>query len=150
MLRRRTPLGTPHLSPDVVAELSEMAQAARPLETGGILLGWYEHHDIRITDAIAVEDPAATVNVVQPWERSAAAAYMKGQPAGSPLGYVGEWHSHPGPAGPSPLDMLSFIGIAEAANQPLVQVVMALHGNEWRPVVRMSRITSRFSARRRR
>lgn len=153
MLRRRTPLGTPHLSPDVVAELSEMAQAALPLETGGILLGWYEHHDIRITDAIAVEDPAATATSYSRGNEAgnaALAAYMKGQPAGSPLGYVGEWHSHPGPAGPSPLDMLSFIGIAEAANQPLVQVVMALHGNEWRPVVRMSRITSRFSTRRRR
>ena len=72
MLRRRTPLGTPHLSPDVVAELSEMAQAALPLETGGILLGWYEHHDIRITDAIAVEDPAAT-----------ATSYSRGNEAGN-------------------------------------------------------------------
>ena len=60
MLRRRAPLGTPHVSPEVVAKLSDLAEAALPLETGGILLGWYEHHDIRVTDGIVVDDPAAT------------------------------------------------------------------------------------------
>ena len=139
------------LAPQAIAKLSTFAQAALPLETGGILLGWYEHDDIHVADVVVVDDPSATATSYRRGREEgnmALATYMKSGPVDSPIGYVGEWHSHPGPSGPSPLDTSSFIAITGTAKRPLAQVVMTLHGHEWRPIVCMSRFNSRFRGRR--
>ena len=150
-MKRKRSLPSVELSPATVAKLSGLAQAALPVETGGILLGWHHQGNIHVVDAIAVEDPSATESAF--WRRheagnAALSAYMDDQEAGSPVGYVGEWHSHPGPAGPSLRDKLSFIRITQSAGRPLAQVIIALHGHHWEPIVSISRFTAGFVRRR--
>lgn len=151
-MRRAKPPPLVALAPDVVSKLSVLAQMALPLETGGILLGWYQLDDIHVADAIVVPDPSATATSYRRGRvegNEVLAAYMMDHPEDTPVGYVGEWHSHPGSAGPSPLDMLSFLNITQSANQPLAQVVMTLQHDGWQLVVCMSRFKKRFGRRRR-
>jgi hypothetical protein len=136
-----------NLGPDVQEKLAGLAQAALPLETGGILLGWYNDADIQVVDAIVVDDPCATATSYHRGREQgneALAAFLNSQGVGSPVGYVGEWHSHTGAVGPSALDAFSFASITRAAKRPLVLVVMALDTDHWEPFVRVSQLVGRF------
>ncbi|MFF1400774.1 Mov34/MPN/PAD-1 family protein [Streptomyces sp. NPDC058287] len=79
-----------------------------PRETGGILLGYREDADIVVTHALVVDGPgASTHRYVRDDVRANArlAAFLAPRAESDPTGYVGEWHSHPAPFGPSPTDV---------------------------------------------
>lgn len=54
------------------------------------------------------------------------------QPSHSPVGYVGEWHTHPGPVGPSGIDMSTITATALEATDAIALVVVARYDEEWR------------------
>lgn len=115
------------------------AAAALPDEAGGILVGWLDHDGLHVTAAHVVADPRAG----RTWYvRRAAAAQevldraLASEPAGSPVGYVGEWHSHPGASGPSRQDLRTMRSFSADVGHRLALVVLRYDGG-WAPEVRV-------------
>jgi hypothetical protein len=46
--------------------------------------------------------------------------------AGTVLGYVGEWHSHPAPLGASTQDLEELTRISQGTGQPIALIVLVL------------------------
>lgn len=91
---------------DAQATIAAAAVAAEPFETGGILLGWWNEGAVVVRYAVEVHDPAATSsgwtrNEHQSQAALASALELHQHPW---LGYVGDWHTHPAPCGPSGQD----------------------------------------------
>lgn len=116
------------------------AAAALPDETGGILVGWLDHDGLHVTAAHVVTDlRAGRTSYVR---RSATAQEvldraLASEPAGSPVGYVGEWHSHPGPSGPSRQDLRTMRSFSADVEHRLALVVLRYDGGRWTPAVRV-------------
>jgi integrative and conjugative element protein (TIGR02256 family) len=119
--------------------MAELARAASPNETGGILVG---RRDGEAVEVLAVSDagPKAVSSPVH-FERDGAhcQAFLERTAAalGEGVDYVGEWHSHPfSSATPSSRDAASFAEIAQDAenftNAPVL-VIVAPHaeGFDW-------------------
>ncbi|RKT53561.1 Mov34/MPN/PAD-1 family protein [Saccharothrix australiensis] len=115
---------------DAATTISELASAAHPRETGGLLLGWWVSGRVVIRYAIEVPDPNATTNSWSRDESSAQAALdMALAEHEHPwLGYVGDWHSHPAGHGTSGQDLTSIRRASIAYEQPLVLVVHRTDG----------------------
>lgn len=76
-------------------------------ETGGVLLGWRHDRGVYVHDALVVPDSHAKHTSYRRRHKPASdvlATALSGLADGSPIGYVGEWHSHPAPTGPSWVD----------------------------------------------
>jgi hypothetical protein len=145
-MKRCWTTGALHLDPDVVGKLSTFADDALPNEAGGILLGWYAGDDIHVVDAITVEDPNASPTSYRRRNdagNTALATYLEPLSPADPKGYVGEWHSHPAPDGPSPIDKLAFFSIIAAAQRTLVLVVLSRRGDRWEPTIQMAGVRRR-------
>lgn len=87
--------------------LVDRASVNEMQETGGILLGWRREDGIHIEQVIEVPDRNAAHTLYRRRHVPAQAALseaLAGLPADTPVGYVGEWHSHPALVGPSFLD----------------------------------------------
>jgi hypothetical protein len=89
------------------------ATAAHPTETGGVLIG-VETTRRRpwITDAVELPSPKATgsfYEVPSGGRRQAVAKLRRRDPR---LGYLGEWHVHPGDVPPSPTDASTLVRLA--------------------------------------
>lgn len=106
------------------------ATRAYPLETGGVLLGYWSGYDAVIVGSVG-PGPAAIhgTDHYRPdheYQRAGiAAAYAE---SARRVTYLGDWHSHPGgPAGLSKLDMETLRGIARhrraRAPHPLMLVL---------------------------
>jgi proteasome lid subunit RPN8/RPN11 len=123
-----------HLDNNAVTYMTERGRAALPHETGGILLGWTDTTG-RVWIDRAIEVPAATSGTYH-YERTSDVAQaaldtaLAGEPEGSPVGYVGEWHTHPAPAGPSDVDLDTLRGFADDAGHTLALVVLALQPDQ--------------------
>lgn len=97
-----------------------------PLEAGGILTGYREGDAIVVTHAIAV--PAATHRRHR-YVRDDIGAnellqqFLADRDADDPTGYVGEWHSHPAPTGPSGVDASTLRDLALLAQGPIALLV---------------------------
>ena len=108
--------------------MSASADAAIPRETGGILLGWCIRSGIHVSAAIEVPDPSSGFASYSR-DHSAAAALLRGaladEPTDSPVGYVGEWHSHPAPSRPSHTDRKAMRRLALDAKGTVALVVLA-------------------------
>lgn len=150
----------PAIELDALATMTDAADRAIPKETGGILLGFRSDQGLHITGAIEVTDLRATKHAYRRAHRRASkllAAALADQPSDSPVGYVGEWHTHPAPAGPSDIDMHAIAATALAATDQIALVVLARCDDEWQPIVAVAepqppqsptRRTSRRSLRR--
>jgi len=101
--------GVIRLSLRAARDIKHHTRAAMPQETGGILVGHYDNQDIVVEQVIVV-----------PPELGEPANYTRNGPraqtalnsiSNKTLGYVGEWHSHPQTAGPSPIDRKSLAKI---------------------------------------
>lgn len=106
---------------------------SRDQERGGILVGYREGHDVYVEDALPVSDPTAGhssyLRRARPAEQVLAAylqpfAETEGR---SYVGYVGEWHTHPLPAPPSPTDHAAMRTMSRANRQPVAMLVIARH-----------------------
>ena len=97
-----------------------------PTETGGILLGYHESNTIVVTNALTIGSDRASTNQ---YVRDDVKAnnllkdFLADRAADDPTGYVGEWHSHPAPAGPSPKDVSALRTIAKTSDVPIALVV---------------------------
>lgn len=97
-----------------------------PAEAGGILLGYYENKNIVVTNALVVEgdSPSFTQYVRDDVKANALLrAFLDGRASDDPIGYVGEWHSHPAPRGPSRTDISAMHAIARASDRPIALLV---------------------------
>lgn len=115
---------------DVRADAHETiaTEAAKrlPLETGGILLGYREMDNVVITHALVVDGGGATKDrYVRDDVRAnnRLAEFLSDRAEDDPIGYVGEWHSHPAPSGPSTIDRNALRAAAKAADGPVALVI---------------------------
>jgi proteasome lid subunit RPN8/RPN11 len=113
------------LSEDVRDQIGAAAASARPQETGGLLLGWWDADGVRVAAAAEVVDPSATGVC---WTRSRTTAQAALDDALKEIddpwvGYVGDWHSHPAPVGPSRADRAAITRVSRQYPGPVVLVV---------------------------
>lgn len=111
--------------------ISETAKQL-PTETGGILLGYREKGSIVITHALVVgSQEASSTRYVRNDVRANAilADFLAERAQDDPTGYIGEWHSHPAPKGPSPTDLGALRETAKASDGPIALVIHALGGD---------------------
>lgn len=116
--------------PGTVADTIVAAgRASAPREAGGILLGWATADGFELIDALVVPDGSASGTSYTRDSGAAQAALddvLSTQPSGSPLGYIGEWHTHPAPCPPSPRDIRAMRSIARRlSTRPAVLLVAA-------------------------
>jgi proteasome lid subunit RPN8/RPN11 len=107
------------------AKIHQAAESAAPHETGGLLLGWWEKGSIIIEHAIVLNDANATTHSWVRHEAEAQAALDRVRDArgSAPLGYVGDWHSHPANVGASGTDIMSLKTASGQFQLPLVLIV---------------------------
>lgn len=111
-----------------LASASVAAEDALPRETGGILLGWREPDAVVVSEMIEVVDPEASpMSYVRRHAHAEAALQRALEDAapGDPVGYVGEWHAHPAPQGPSRQDRRELRALARRTAHPVALVVLA-------------------------
>lgn len=88
------------------AELHALAASAHPRETGGLLLGWWQGRVPHVVAAVEVADPdAGRDRWTRDEARAAQALECVRRTFPAHVGYVGEWHSHPGDVAPSMQDL---------------------------------------------
>jgi len=111
---------------DAHATIASETARRLPLETGGILLGYREADNLVITHALVVDGGGATNNRyvrddVRANERLK--EFLSDRAEEDPIGYVGEWHSHPAPSGPSTIDRDAMRAAAKTAEGPIALLV---------------------------
>lgn len=112
------------------AAIAAAAVAAQPCETGGFLLGWWEDSVVVVPFAVEVPDQASTSSSwIRDEVRSQAALESALELYRHPwLGYVGDWHSHPAPCGPSGQDERSIRRASRSYPAPLLLLVRRSDG----------------------
>lgn len=105
--------------------LTATARRSEPKETGGLLIGWIDGRTIVVRHILEVPDPDAThTSWTRSEERANEALTQFLTEAEHPwLGYVGDWHAHPAPVGPSQTDKRSLKKDSRTVRQPLVLIV---------------------------
>jgi integrative and conjugative element protein (TIGR02256 family) len=107
------------------------AELAAPKETGGLLLGWWEHDSIVIETVIVLTDSAATGIS---WTRRETEAQKRLDVLletnnDAYIGYVGDWHSHPAPVGASSTDLRSLVRASKQYKEPLALMIRLSDGS---------------------
>jgi len=119
---------------DAWEDLVATAQSAFPTETGGILLGYRIERGVHVAAGLEVPDPNAGPTDYLFRQEAAQQrldeALRELQPS-SPVGYVGDWHSHPGPIGPSPIDRRSLRGSSRHYQAGIAALVLVWTNNQW-------------------
>ncbi len=118
-----------------------METAARrdvDVETGGILLGWREERRLCVTQMLEVFDDEARRTSYTRRQRLAEklmSEFLGGLPDDTLIGYVGEWHVHPAPIGPSITDQRELKRFSKKSENSLGMIVCAREVEEakWRP-----------------
>ena len=108
-------------------------------ETGGILLGWRHTAGVYVSQLIEVRDRHATRTGYR--RRHAPATSLLDKliselPDGSPIGYVGEWHTHPARASPSRTDRSELKRISKNRDAEIALIVAIYDPSvaEWAPM----------------
>lgn len=118
--------------PHTVRTLAEHdVRAALPDETGGILIGWRERRTVVVSRVLVVPDLDAAIAHYTLNHDAAQAAldrHRRDHPDEAE-GYVGDWHSHPEPQPPSPLDRRSISEAAAQLELPIAMLVIAYDAN---------------------
>lgn len=110
-------------------------QSALPRETGGILLGHFVDGEPTVTMAPVVTDSRATRIR---YRRDVLVAsrtldlHIAGDRSGL-LGYLGEWHTHPLPVGPSRIDHRAIHALARDGGDEVLLLVISRGLSGWRP-----------------
>lgn len=119
-----------HVHDDAQATIAAASVAAEPFETGGILLGWWKDDAVVVRYAVEVQDQAATSSGWTRNEQQSQAALVCALEIHQHpwLGYVGDWHSHPAPCGPSRQDERSIRRASCSYATPLLLLVRRSDG----------------------
>jgi integrative and conjugative element protein (TIGR02256 family) len=143
--------GTAWISKRVLASLTQIASAAAPLETGGILLGYWSESATApvITGNIgpgprAKHEQSRFVPDHDYQESEVAKLYYE---SNCTLQYLGDWHSHPGNAGymsSTDFDTLRRIAVSRKARAPRPLMLILAYGPRWEPVVWSLQRKTRF------
>ena len=106
---------SPHLlvSESAHHAMSAAARRAHPNETGGILVGVHIDGQPWVTAAVELVTSDRGRNHYKIPSGVTQPAVLAQRQIDERVGYLGDWHSHPGNAGPSPTDLatLAFISI---------------------------------------
>ena len=118
------------------AQLINLAEIAAPFETGGILLGYRLGRTIAVVGVAEVLDPAAstaayTLRTIE--AQTVLDDARRHFPPESPVGYVGDWHTHPGRALPSHVDRRSVATLGSHYRKPMVGLVAVRNRSGWTP-----------------
>lgn len=134
--------GTAWIASEVLEFLRREADSAAPLETGGVLLGYWSEAPTSpvVTHALgpgpnAIHEQNRFVPDYDFHEREIARLYRA---ADSALAYLGDWHSHPRSPGylsKSDCATLCRIASSRAARAPRPLMIILAFGPEWEPVV---------------
>lgn len=131
----------PELLVDVRAwEAATTAASIDPMtETGGVLLGWRHGGGVYVRDILLVAETRPRHTLYRRRHKPASdalQAVLASQPPGSPVGYVGEWHSHPAPTGPSWVDRREIRRISKRTPAAIGLLVCAFdaRARTWTPV----------------
>lgn len=105
--------------------LRAAAKGSTEREQGGILLGWRLDDGIHVQEVVAVRNADAGPAHYKRSQRAAQAALdarlrLHGD---GPLGYVGEWHTHPQPVPPSATDRATMRVMALRNRRPVALIV---------------------------
>ncbi|MDN6353871.1 MAG: SAVED domain-containing protein, partial [Corynebacterium sp.] len=119
---------SPNINVHAEAQEAIASETAKrlPLEAGGILLGYREDSNVVVTHALAIGSGEATTDrYVRDDVRANARleGFLAPRAADDPIGYVGEWHSHPVPSAPSPIDIAAIRAAAKGGDGPLALLV---------------------------
>lgn len=102
------------ISKQVITFLDKYSNEFLPCETGGILLGGQDAHNIYITHATSAGRKAIHKNIL--FKRDGDYSQMQlekiHKETNGICDYIGEWHSHPGNLKASLLDLMSLFSIA--------------------------------------
>ncbi|WP_442914299.1 Mov34/MPN/PAD-1 family protein [Kribbella sp. NBC_01245] len=114
--------------------MADSGRAALPRETGGILLGYFLDGEPTVTVAPVVPDPRATRIRYRRDARKAARSlrHHLANDKSSLLGYLGEWHTHPVPLGPSGMDRGAIGALAGQGEYDVYLLVLSLGVRGWR------------------
>jgi proteasome lid subunit RPN8/RPN11 len=112
MKRPRPPI---YLVEDASITVLDLAQAAAPFETGGLILGVATSDSVWITGFTEVTTPERHVSRFRIPAGVTHAAIDAARIADSRIGYIGDWHSHPTDAGPSTVDLSTLRDLAVGA-----------------------------------
>lgn len=124
----------PHieLSGEAHETIASSTAKALPDETGGILLGYRVGRDFTVTNALVVEGKRTNTSYLRDDVEAnrLLAEFLKDRTPTDPVGYIGEWHTHPGDVGPSSQDISSIRDIAKQQQDPLILLVYSV-GASW-------------------
>ncbi len=115
-----------YLSPAARTAIATEANQALPNETGGVLVGYRQGDDLVVSDAVAISSAKATPSryVRDDVEANSwLATYLANREPTDPVGYIGEWHSHPLPSAPSNIDLRSIRATAKTTSGPIALIV---------------------------
>ncbi|MFW0774964.1 SAVED domain-containing protein [Paenarthrobacter nitroguajacolicus] len=114
------------LRPEAHETIAAESAKNLPTEAGGILLGYHESATVVVTHALTIASALATSNRYVRDDVKANASlkeFLKDRAKDDPVGYVGEWHSHPASVGPSPTDINALRAIAKTSPGPVAMIV---------------------------
>lgn len=138
---RRRRIDAIEIEPDAWVELTAAADAAAPLETGGILLGCRTRHAVVVAGVAEVPDHAATTTSYTLRTAQAQAVLddvRRFFPVASPVGYIGDWHSHPANSPPSPTDRRSHATLNRHYRKAMAGLVAVHTSAGWVPHVHLA------------
>ena len=117
-------------------QMTEIADRASPIETGGILLGYRSGRSVRVVGVAEVTDPDATEASFMLRQDAAQARLDEIRshfPEGSPVGFVGDWHVHPRSCPPSSVDRRALSRLGRHYRRRVVSVVVVRERAGWVP-----------------
>lgn len=126
---------------------SRHGRANLPKEVGGVLVGWREGKDVIVVHELLFVPHDGSVATRYDREHGLADELLQDYLAEADdprLGYVGEWHTHPEPFPPSPMDLKTIRGIAACLQDPVALIVLMAHrgGHSIEPTGRIAARTS--------
>jgi integrative and conjugative element protein (TIGR02256 family) len=128
-----------YLLPQVVSSLVEECQQKMPNETGGILVGRCERGQICVAQIVGPGPKAFHAPTV--FRRDGKFAQIEldrlYEESSGQIDYLGEWHSHLWPVGPSPRDRRSMRWVANNPrfdlSNPILIIMQRSRRGVWKP-----------------
>ena len=102
---RTSPVEWLLIAETAMADLAAAAQRSHPLEAGGILVGVTVGDRPWVTGIIEIDSPDRGTRHYRLPSGSTQSAVRSARRGDYRLGYLGDWHSHPGDAGASGIDL---------------------------------------------